>query len=516
MPRPSEAAHRSIMQPARALARAAPLAAALLALPAGGSENDSDGRTGATTARDLPPGWSAAFVHEPVFNSRMYVLEAGARDDPTVLLVHGLGAAAGENWDRVVAALADDYHVVVPDLPGFGRSQVPASTLSPERYAAMLDWLTGHLGLRPVRLVGHSMGGAIALYYASEHPGAVEQLVVANTAGILHRAAFIRTLVEARPDLHALPNGIRMSVRRLIDKGERLIERLTTGSDPTEYLREHSAAWRPLLSDRPGTNAALALIRGDFSGRLERLEVPVTIIWGEADPVAPLRTAHLLDARLPNSRLEVIEGAGHVPIKTHPAAFLEILRPTLHGAAGAVRDPRPKASRRPSYRCADDIDQRVSGHYARIVIESCVDVRLVDVVAEHVVIEDSLVELRRVEVSGPPTGPALEVRDSAVNATNLRVTGEPALRVDAARMDLAGAVLHAPAAAVEVERRSGFILSVSELHSGVHTGYLHGTAETAHGPLDGVARLRSKNDARPLPARRGAGRARVLPSVYPP
>lgn len=512
MARSSEAAHRSIMQPARTALLAAAL---LLALPAGGSENDSDGHSGATAARDLPPGWSSAFVHEPVFNSRMHVLEAGARDDPTVLLVHGLGPVAGEDWHRVVAALADDYHVVVPDLPGFGRSQVPASTLSPERYAAMLDWLTGHLGLRPVRLVGHSMGGAIALYYASEHPGAVEQLVVADTAGILHRAALIRTLVEAHPALHALPNDIRMSVRRLIDKGERLIERLATGPDPTEYLREHSAAWRRLLSDRPNTNAALALIRSDFSGRLERLEVPVMIIWGEADSVAPLRTAHLLDARLPNSRLEVIEGAGHVPMRTHPAAFLEILRPALHGAPIGHKRAR-EAPRQPSYRCTDQLDQRVSGHFTRIVIESCIDVHLVDVTAEQVLIEDSLVEMTHVELCGPPAGAALTVRESAVRATDLRVVGHPALRADAARMDLAGATLDAPEAAVEVERGSGFIFSVSELHSGMHTGYLHGMVESAYGLLDGVEQIRSATNVDQLPGRDRPGWGSATPGRREP
>lgn len=500
MTRSVQSARRPALQPARGIARAAPLFVALLMSSPVWGANASGVHKSDTTAGDLPPGWEATYVHEPVFDSRMYVLEAGARDKPTVLLLHGLGATAGEDWHRVVAALDDDYRVVVPDLPGFGRSQVPATTLSPERYAAMLDWLIERLGLRPVHLVGHSMGGAITLYYASEHPGSVEQLIVADTAGILHRAAFIRTLMEARPDLNALPNGIRMSVRRLIDKGERLIERLATGPDPTEYLREESAAWRRLLSDRPNTNAALALIRSDFSGRLEHLEVPVTIIWGSADSVAPLRTAHLLDARLPNSRLEVIEGAGHVPMQTHPAAFLDILRPALRGAP--VGDKRGReAPRQSSYRCADQIDQRVSGHFTRIVIESCIDVHLVDVVAEQVVIEDSLVEMTHVELCGPPAGAALTVRGSAVRATGLHVAGHPALRADAARMDLAGATLDAPEAAVEVERGSGFIFSVSELHSGMHTGYLHGMVEIAYGTLDGIEQIRSAAEADQLAGR---------------
>lgn len=510
MTRSVQSARRPALQPARGIARGAPLLVALLVASPTWGANASGVRTGDTTAGDLPPGWEATYMHEPVFDSRMYVLEAGARNEPTVLLLHGLGATAGEDWHRVVAALDDDYRVVVPDLPGFGRSQVPATTLSPERYAAMLDWLIERLGLRPVHLVGHSMGGAIALYYASEHPGSVAQLVVADTAGILHRAAFIRTLVEARPALHALPNGIRMSVRRLIDKGERFIERLATGPDPTEYLREKSAAWRRLLSNRPNTNAALALIHSDFSGRLEHLEAPVTIIWGETDSVAPLRTAHLLDARLPNSHLEVIEGAGHVPMQTHTAAFLEILRPALRGAPIAHKRGR-EAPRQPSYRCADELDQRVSGHFTRIVIKSCVGVHLVDVIAEQMVIEDSLVEMTHVELCGPPAGPALTVRDSAVRATDLRIAGHPALRADAARMDLAGATLDAPEAAVEVERGSGFIFSVSELHSGMHTGYLHGMVEIAYGPLDGVEQIRSAMDADQLPKRDRPGWRSAMP-----
>lgn len=469
---------------------AALAAAGLVVAPAAGAGDDPGPGEGAS---DAPPR-STTFVREPVFGSRMLVREAGDTDDPTVVLVHGLGAAGAHDWRHLIDELADDHHVIAPDLPGFGRSGIPESALSPQRYAALLRWLIERRGLQPVHLVGHSMGGAVALYYASEHPGHVERLLVANVAGILHRAAFIRSLISPHPDLSGLPAGIRMSVRRFLDAGERLIERLATGPDPTEYLREESPAWRRLLADRPNTNAALALMRTDFSGRLERIDVPVTIVWGGNDQVTPLRTAHLLASRLPRSRVEVIDAAAHVPMVSHPATFRRIVREALHGTVPGGAPGPPREARRDTHRCVDELDQRVSGHYRRVVLESCVDVRLVDVEAEQIVIEDSLVEMTGVRISGPPTGAALEVRDSAVRATDVRIAGAPALLADGARMDLAGVSLRSPGTAVEVARGSGFIFSLSEMDSGLYTGYLHGMAETAHGPLDTVARLRSAND----------------------
>lgn len=473
---------------ARLCVIAALAAAGLVAVLAARAGDDPGRGQGATDA----PRSSTTFVREPVFGSRMFVREAGDAGDPTVVLVHGLGAAGAHDWRHLIDELADDHHVIAPDLPGFGRSDVPESTLSPQRYAAVLRWLIERRELKPVRLVGHSMGGAVALYYASEHPGDVERLLVASVAGILHRAAFIRSLISPRPDLSGLPPGIRISVRRWLDAGERLVERLATGPDPTEYLREESPAWRRLLADRPNTNAALALMRTDFSGRLERIDLPVTIVWGGNDQVTPLRTARLLDSRLPRSRLEVIGAAAHVPMVSHPATFRRIVREALHGTVPGTPGP-PREKRRDTHRCIDGLDQRVSGRYRRVVLESCVDVRLVDVEAEQIVIEDSLVEMTGVRISGPPAGAALEVRDSAVRATDVRIAGAPALHADGARMDLAGVSLRSPGAAVEVARGSGFIFSVSEMHSGLYTGYLHGMAEAAHGPLDTVARLRSAN-----------------------
>lgn len=451
----------------------------------------------ASTDQAYPPGWSISFLQEPEFDSRMFVLEAGDPDDPAVLLVHGLGEVASDDWRGTIAALQDDYHVIAPDLPGFGRSDVPQGPLTPARYARALRWLVRSLELESVRLVGHSMGGAIALYYASEYPEDLEHLVVVDSAGVLHRAAFARTVLRPRIDLHALPDGMEITLLRLLNSGERLVEQFLSSSAAAEQLRRWSAQWKAMLSDRPNENAAIGLIDTDYSGRLEQVKVPGTLIWGGADPVTPLRIGHLVHGLLPQSRLHVIDGAQHVPMKSHPESFLGFLRPALKGGEPPVRATATGAETNAGeYRCTGEAGVYLSGHYDSILIESCVNVRMEDVQANRVVIRDSLVEMLRVTVTTRSGGAAVEVHDSAIRATDISVQGEPALHVNAGRLDVAGASLRSGDAAVVVERGSSFIFSVSRLQSGLYDGYLHGMEVVEQRTLDTVEAFHSDNGIR--------------------
>lgn len=445
----------------------------------------------------LPDGWRGDHVKEPVLDSSMFVVEAGDTDAPTILLVHGLGQNGYRDWLTVIHGLAPDYHVVALDLPGFGWSSRGNGRLSPDNYADVIAWLLETRGLEDVHLVGHSMGATVALRTAAKHPGYFRNLVLVDAAGILHRAAFVKAMAQPSVALDALPAGIQRTASRVLDFTDSLVEEVNFWPDVTKPVRQNEMIWQHLTGERPNTNAAFALIYTDFSSSLDKIALPTTVIWGEHDPVTPVRTGHLLHGLLPNSRLELIDGAGHVPMRTHSEPFLRAFRralvsPPTDRETVAVADDTTSRD----YTCRGNTGQTLRGRYGRIVLDDCVNVSMENVVADSVIIRKSLVDMTHVEVRSED-GAAMTVVDSVVRMTDVTVEGDPAMDLDYARLDIAGSRFISADTAFPVERRVKAIFSVSRLRSGEYTGYLHGAAELRYGSLDGTSSLHSNAAAPP-------------------
>lgn len=473
--------------------------AVLVMATAGTAQGSSDdGSDAVETVRDrpLPERWQARLIDEPIFDSRMYVVEAGQADATPVLLVHGLGQSGYQDWWETIEALESDYRVIALDLPGFARSTAASGELSPERYARVLDWLAGRLELEGIQLVGHSMGGAIALYYAGTYPDRVDNVVLVDAAGILQRMAFLRAVASAQVKNYGLPGFIADRVRGLFQWGTGVVERLLLSSevDVVELLRRSDSAWDALLSDRPNVNAAIALLETDFSHVLARFDRPATVIWGENDSVAPIRTAHMLHGLLPDNRLRVIDGAGHIPMRSDTGIFLDHLRAALATPPDGGVAPRAGADGgRPDFTCRGRGGETLSGDFGHIVLEDCPGMRLVDVSARRLTITGSRdTRLRHVTVGQgrAASGSAIDITASDVIATDLEAEGAPAVRIDGGRIDIAGGVLAAADTAFEVERQSTVVFSVSRVHSGVHSGFLHGAVKAADAVLDATPTLR--------------------------
>ena len=224
----------------------------------------------------------------------------------------------------------------------------------------------------------------------------------------------------------------------------------------------------------------------DFSVAVHTLAQPTQIIWGEADPVAPLRTGQLLARRMPRAELNSLPRVGHTPMLEAPQRFLALLSnalaadpvPALQAATGALEPTDLK--------CSGLVDQQFSGHYREVAIEGCSAVRLVNLSAERIVVRDSIVQMHNVQVRAANV--ALDVVNSEVTATASDFSGEVAIRADACRIDLAGVHLLALGNAVEVKRRSRLIGSISRIQSPDYRGYWHDDVEL--------------QDARLVPARR--------------
>lgn len=260
----------------------------------------------------------------------------GGRGSP-VLLIHGLGSAGYLEWRFNLRRLAARHTVYAPDLPGFGRSEKPATArYSVPFFVRTLVRYLQEMNLRSVFVVGTSLGGGIALELALRHPRRVRKLVLVNSVGLGRPKLQPYYPLLALPGLgelgmRAVQRGLRVAppavVRRfaarmaaadadvdeLLDDAylEQLREMFAAEGYPEAYL----ATVRSLLS-------LSALARAlDVSSRLPRVSMPVLLIWGGNDPLFPVENATWAHRLLPDSRLVVLEGAGHTPQAERPDEF---------------------------------------------------------------------------------------------------------------------------------------------------------------------------------------------------
>jgi pimeloyl-ACP methyl ester carboxylesterase len=259
----------------------------------------------------------------------MHVVHDGPRQAPPLLLIHGSGAS-GASWGPVAGALAGHHHVIRVDLPGCGQSPPAPSYDVPEqagRVAVLLD----SLGLRHVALAGHSSGGYVATALAEQRPDLVGSLALISTGpsldALLPQPFILRALL-------APPLGPLLWPRRpdaMIRKG---ISATTAGpvripGDVIADLRNTTyRAFRDVLR----CNAAYVAGRS-VPGRLAGLGVPVLVIFGAADPRYEPSSAHQYDA-VPDARVEMLPGVGHLPILEAPERTSELLLGFTAAAAG--------------------------------------------------------------------------------------------------------------------------------------------------------------------------------------
>lgn len=252
------------------------------------------------------------------------VLEGGS--GPPVVLLHGPGEFAAK-WLRVLPALVQTHHVIAPDLPAHGTSEIAGGRLDADGMTAWIDALVARTcASRPV-LVGHVLGGAIAARFAIRHGDRLRALVLVDTLG----------LRRFRPQ----PRFAMTLAAFLAHPSERSYDRfMRQCSFDLDALREEMGdRWEPFVAynlDRarsPSAKVAGRLLRELGMPRippdeLERITVPTTLIWGRNDRAIRLRTAEAASARY-GWPLRVIDECADDPPRDRPDAFLAALRPTL-------------------------------------------------------------------------------------------------------------------------------------------------------------------------------------------
>ena len=250
----------------------------------------------------------------------MHVVHDGPRQGPPLVLIHGSGAS-GAFWGPVVGALAGRHHVIRVDLPGCGQSP-PAPSYDVPDQAGRVAVLLDDLGLRHVSLVGHSSGGYVATALAEQRPDLVGPLALISTGpsldALLPQPFILRALLAPpvgpllwpmRSD-GMIRKGINATTARPVD---------IPGDAVADVKNITYRTFRKVLR----RNAAYVAER-NVPERLADLDVPVLVIFGAADPRYEPSSARQYDA-VPNARVEMLPGVGHVPILEAPETTSELL-----------------------------------------------------------------------------------------------------------------------------------------------------------------------------------------------
>ncbi len=249
---------------------------------------------------------------------RLCVDDLGA--GPVVLLAHGMWCDAGM-FGRLAADLARDHRVLVPDLRGHGRSDVPAKPWSIADIAEDLYAIVRQLGVTRMVLAGFSMGGMAAAEFALRHGNRLAGLALIGTSAAreeLFRAAQIKSLAKII-ELAGTPKFLAKEASRSTFSPK------FRSSDPAEVKRWESVV---RAMSGPALVQALRAVAGrpDLLGQLSELQTPTLIITGTADKVLRPRWSEAMHRRLPHSRLVSYPGVGHAVPTERPLEVAALLR----------------------------------------------------------------------------------------------------------------------------------------------------------------------------------------------
>jgi len=262
------------------------------------------------------------------------VAYAEAGEGSVLLLIHGMGGTY-ENWSEVIGPLARHHTVIAPDLPGHGTSAPGGGDYSIGALAASLRDLMVTLGHERFTVVGHSLGGGIAMQLSYQFPEMIERLVLVSSGGLGPEVSPVLR-AAALPGADAFISATAAVGGRVgptVARGLSAIG-LRPNADVAEVLRGYGS-----LTDSDRRTAFLATLRSvigtggqrvDASDRLYLAELlPVLIVWGARDSIIPAHHGEDAHRAIPGSRLEIFDDVGHLPQVEAPGRFIAVLESFL-------------------------------------------------------------------------------------------------------------------------------------------------------------------------------------------
>jgi pimeloyl-ACP methyl ester carboxylesterase len=264
-----------------------------------------------------------------------------AGEGPPLLLLHGV-TTSSQTWESVASPLSEQFTLIAPDLLGHGASAAPRGDYSLGAHASGARDVLTALGHDHVTVVGHSLGGGVAMQFAYQFPERCDRLVLVSSGGLgreVHLVLRAAALPGADwvlpmltdPRVLGLGRGLGGLLRRV---------RLAPSGDVDVLARGFASL------DNAGSRAAFlhtlrAVVEpgGQRVSAHDRLElaalIPSLIVWGERDSIIPLAHGEAAHAAMPGSRLEIFPGAGHMPHDADPERFARVLTDFCNSTAPA-------------------------------------------------------------------------------------------------------------------------------------------------------------------------------------
>jgi pimeloyl-ACP methyl ester carboxylesterase len=243
--------------------------------------------------------------------------------------------------------MAQRFKVIAPDLLGHGKSDKPRADYSVAAYANGMRDLLSVLDIDRVTVVGHSLGGGVAMQFAYQFPQLVDRLVLVGAGGVtkdVNVALRVASLPMGSEALAFLRLPLVLPTLQAVGRvAGAMFGSTGLGRDIPDVLR--------ILADLPEPTASSAFARTlravvDWRGQVVTMldrcyltkSVPVQLIWGSADSVIPVSHARLAHAAMPGSQLEIFDGSGHFPFHDDPDRFVEVLEQFILSTEPAVYD----------------------------------------------------------------------------------------------------------------------------------------------------------------------------------
>lgn len=264
---------------------------------------------------------------------------------PAILLIHGIGDSS-ETWVDVMPKLAERYTVIAPDLLGHGMSDRPRADYGVGAYACGMRDLLSVLDIDKVSIVGHSLGGGVAMQFAYQFPTRVQRLVLVAAGGVGRGVHPVLRMSAAPGSEFVMKLATLDPVRAVSKPVTKLLQKVGAidFEDDLDYLLNCYDVLADPASRRAflRTLRAVVDVRGQVVTMLDRCYlqagIPTMLVWGDKDKIVPWKHAGRAANALAAARLEVFEGTGHFPHHSDPERFVKVVLEHLDSTAPADID----------------------------------------------------------------------------------------------------------------------------------------------------------------------------------
>lgn len=267
-----------------------------------------------------------------------------------LLLIHGM-AGSSETWRSVIPPLSKKFRVIAPDLLGHGDSAKPRTDYSLGAFAVWLRDFLDELGVSHATVVGHSLGGGVAMQFVYQHPDYAQRLILISSGGLGPDVGWVLRLLSAPGAELVLPI---IAPQPVLSVGNKLRSWLRSAGIQSPRGAELWSAYSS-LSDGETRQSFLKTLRSvvDYRGQavsaLNRLrlreQLPVMAIWGERDGIIPVAHAYAAHEARTDARLEVLPDVGHFAQVEAPGRVVELIEDFINtGERRDTQSPQPSGS----------------------------------------------------------------------------------------------------------------------------------------------------------------------------